>query len=220
MSLHLSPVGVPSTISNHASADSVQELDYVAGVPRRAGIAVLASGSGTILEALVAAGLPIVVVLTDRPCRAEQVAVEAGIPCRRVVRESFGAGFDREGYTGRLTAALSGWEVSVVAMAGFGTVLGRAVHESYPGRILNTHPSLLPAFKGWHAVEEALSARVEETGCTVHVATLEVDEGPILAREVVKVLPGDTVATLHERIKEAERRIYPAAVARFLTEVG
>jgi len=186
----------------------------------RAGVAVLASGSGTILEALVGSGLPIVAVLTDRPCRAEEVARSAGVPVLRVEREEFGPGFDREGYTDRVTGALSGFPVAVVAMAGFGTVLGRSVHEAYPGRILNTHPALLPAFKGWHAVEEALSAGVDETGCTVHVATLEVDEGPILAQEAVKVLPGDTVATLHERIKEVERRIYPAAVARFLEDVA
>jgi phosphoribosylglycinamide formyltransferase-1 len=77
---------------------------------------------------------------------------------------------------------------------------------------LNTHPALLPKFKGWHAVRDALAAGETVTGCTVHLATLEVDEGPILAQESVPVLPDDTEETLHERIKEAERRLYPRVI--------
>ncbi len=111
---------------------------------------------------------------------------------------------------------LKGCDVDVVAMAGFGTILGRAAHDAYPGRILNTHPALLPKFKGWHAVEEALSAGEVETGCTVHLATIDVDDGPILAQEIVKILPGDTAATLHERIKAVERRLYPETIRKFL----
>ena len=83
-------------------------------------------------------------------------------------------------------------QVDLVAMAGFGTVMTEAVHRAFPGRILNTHPALLPAFPGWHGVRDALAAGVAETGCTVHIATLEMDAGPILAQEVVPVLPGDT----------------------------
>ena len=75
-------------------------------------------------------------------------------------------------------------------MAGWGTILGPAAFEAYPGRILNTHPALLPSFKGWHAVRDALAYGVKVTGCTVHVATEEVDDGPILAQEAVAVLPG------------------------------
>jgi phosphoribosylglycinamide formyltransferase-1 len=80
---------------------------------------------------------------------------------------------------------------------------------------LNTHPALLPAFKGWHAVEDALAAGVKVTGCSIHVATAEVDAGPILAQEAVAVLPGDTVETLHERIKAVERRLYPETIRQF-----
>ena len=160
------------------------------------------------------------VVATDRPCRAEAVAGEAGVALRRVERAGFGPEFDRERYTAELVAALAPFEPAVVAMAGFGTVLAAAMHDAYPGRILNTHPALLPAFKGWHAVEEALAAGVEETGCTVHIATLEVDDGPILAKEAVKVLAGDTALVLHERIKEVERRLYPETLRRFLEEVA
>jgi phosphoribosylglycinamide formyltransferase-1 len=82
-------------------------------------------------------------------------------------------------------------------------------------RILNTHPALLPAFKGWHAVRDALAAGVKITGCTVHVATLETDEGPILAQEAVEVLADDTEGTLHERIKTVERRLYPRTIREF-----
>jgi len=181
-------------------------------------IAVLASGAGSILEAMVEAGLPIAVVLVDRPCGAEEVAGRASIPVARVMRSEFGAGFDREAYTDEVVAALGGYDVALLAMAGYGTILGRAIHDSYPGRILNTHPALLPAFKGWHAVEQALAAGIDETGCTVHVATLEVDAGPILAQETVPILPGDTTATLHERIKAVERRLYPATIARVLDD--
>src|SRR2546425_304174 len=83
----------------------------------------------------------------------------------------------------------------------------RRIHDAYPDRIVNTHPALLPAFKGWHGVSDALDAGVKVTGCTVHLARLEVDDGPILAQEAVPVLDDDTVETLHERIKEVERRI-------------
>jgi len=183
-------------------------------------IAVLASGSGTILSALADAALPIAVVLVDRVCEAENVAERAGIPVERIERTSFGKSFDRDRYTAEVVAALAPYEVAVVAMAGYGTVLAKAIHDVYAGRILNTHPALLPAFKGWHAVEEALAAGVEVTGCTVHVVTLEVDAGPILAQEAVPVLPGDTVTTLHERIKVVERRLYPETIRRVLDELA
>ena len=98
-------------------------------------------------------------------------------------------------------------------MAGFGTVMTQPSTTPFPDRILNTHPALLPAFPGWHGVRDALAAGVPETGCTVHLATLEMDAGPILAQEVVPVLPGDTEATLHERIKVVERTLYPATMA-------
>jgi phosphoribosylglycinamide formyltransferase-1 len=179
-------------------------------------LGVLASGSGTILQALFEADLPVVAVVVDRPCRAMAVAEAAGVVAELVERESYGADFDRVGYTHRVVDALKRSEIEVVAMAGFGTVLAGPIHDAFPGRVLNTHPALLPAFKGWHAVDDALTAGVKVTGCTVHVATLEVDEGPILAQEAVPVLPGDTEESLHERIKAVERRLYPATIRTFL----
>ncbi|MGH9062493.1 MAG: phosphoribosylglycinamide formyltransferase [Acidimicrobiales bacterium] len=183
-------------------------------------IGVLASGSGTMLEALLGAGLPVVVVVADRPCRAIEVGRvsgrASGVATELVRRDSWGAGFDRLAYTEAVVDALRRHRVDLVAMAGFGTVLDKPAFDAWPGRVLNTHPALLPAFRGWHAVEEALLAGVKVTGCTVHVATPDVDAGPILAQEAVAVLPGDTVESLHERIKVVERRLYPAAIAEMV----
>jgi phosphoribosylglycinamide formyltransferase-1 len=179
---------------------------------------VLASGSGTILESILDADLPVAVVVVDRPCRAVDVAGGAGVPAQLVERRSFGKDFDRVAYTDQVVDVLTANGVDLVVMAGFGTVLDKPVHDAYPGRILNTHPALLPAFRGWHAVEEAIGAGVKVTGCTVHVATLEVDDGPILAQEAVPVLADDTVESLHERIKAVERRLYPATIAAVIAD--
>jgi phosphoribosylglycinamide formyltransferase-1 len=184
--------------------------------PRSRRLGVLASGSGTILQALLDDGLPITVVIADRPCAALERAQRAGVAAELIERTTFGADFDRAAYTHAVVDALKRHEVAVVAMAGFGTILDQPMHDAFPDAIVNTHPSLLPEFKGWHAVEDALAAGVTVTGCTVHLATLEVDEGPILAQETVSVLPTDTVETLHERIKDVERRLYPQVLRRLL----
>lgn len=175
-------------------------------------VAVLVSGTGSILDAFLAAEVPVVVVVADRPCRALERAEAAGVPAELVERDRYDAAFDREGYSALLAERLAAHDVDLVAMAGFGTILGRAAHDTFGGRILNTHPALLPSFPGWHAVRDALAAGVTATGCTVHVAGLEVDSGPVLAQEEVAVLPGDDEATLHERIKAVERRLYPETV--------
>jgi phosphoribosylglycinamide formyltransferase 1 len=168
------------------------------------------------------AGLPVSVVLSDRPCAALALAEEHHTPAELVDRSGyggFGPGFDRDGFTATVAATLVAHQVDLVAMAGFGTVMTGAVHRAFPERIMNTHPALLPAFPGWHGVRDALAAGVSETGCTVHLATLEMDAGPILAQEAVPVLAGDTEETLHERIKVVERRLYPATVAWGLAEL-
>lgn len=189
----------------------------LAGLPR---LGVLASGTGTVLGSILDAGIPVTVVLTDRPCPATELAEGAGVAVEVVERDSYGPGFDRVAYTERVVAALRRHGIEVVAMAGFGTVLAAPVFSVYPGRILNTHPALLPSFKGWHAVRDALAAGVKVTGTTVHIATEEVDAGPILAQESVRVEDGDDEARLHERIKAVERRLYPATIRRFLESVG
>ena len=178
----------------------------------------LASGSGTILQAFFDDGLPVAVVVVDRPCAAIQRAEDAAVPVELVERTSFGPEFDRSAYTHRVVDALKRHEVDLVAMAGFGTILSEEMHDAFPQRVVNTHPALLPSFKGWHAVRDSLAAGVKVTGCTVHLATLEVDEGPILAQEAVPVLDDDTEESLHERIKEVERRIYPQVVRALIEE--
>ena len=179
-------------------------------------LAVLASGSGTILDAMARSGLPISLVLVDRPCEAEIAAADHGLECELVERTSFGPDFDRVDYTRQVAERLLAAQIELVAMAGFGTVLDQPIQDAYGGRILNTHPSLLPSFPGWHAVQDAMDYGVKVTGCTVHVATLEVDAGPILAQQAVVVAPGDTVDILHERIKAVERDLYIRAVREII----
>lgn len=185
-------------------------------------VGVLVSGTGSILEALLAEKVPLAVVVADRYCRALEIAGRAGVEAVLVDRNlfgGFGPGFNRARYTDELVRVLQGHHLDVVAMAGFGTVLTQSVHDAFPGRILNTHPALLPAFPGWHAVEDALAAGVEVTGCTVHVATLEMDAGPVLAQERVPVEPGDTPHVLHERIKAVERVLYPRTIKSFIASL-
>jgi phosphoribosylglycinamide formyltransferase-1 len=181
-------------------------------------VAVLASGSGTNLQAMIDRNLPVVVVVADRSCGALDVARNHGIPAELVERGDFGATFDRVAYTHRVVDVLERHDVDLVAMAGFGTILEKPVHDAFAGRIVNTHPALLPSFRGWHAVRDALEFGVKVTGVTVHLATLEVDDGPILAQEAVEVLPDDTEASLHERIKRVEHRLYPEVIARLVRD--
>lgn len=179
-------------------------------------VAVLVSGTGTILDAMLDVGIPVRVVVADRVCPGLEKAKAAGILAELVERDSFGPSFDRDGYSSRLAEALLAHDVDLVAMAGFGTVLSEPMHAAFGGRILNTHPALLPSFKGWHAVRDALDYGVKVTGCTVHVAGLDVDTGPILAQEAVSVRSDDTESSLHERIKAVERRLYPATIRDIL----
>lgn len=177
---------------------------YVAGVR----LAVLVSGSGTLLEAMLAADLPVALVVSDRPCRGLSIGTEAGIATLLLERTNWGVTFDRETYSAELIAELAHHSIDVVAMAGFGTVLGETAFDALAGRIINTHPALLPSFPGWHAVRDAMDFGVKVTGCTIHVATAQVDHGPILAQEAVTIFDTDDEASLHERIKEVERRLY------------
>lgn len=179
-------------------------------------VAVLASGSGTILEAILGGGVPVEVVVVDRPCGATDVAARFGVPWVLLERASFGAAFDRVAFTKGVIDILDHHRVDLVVMAGWGTILAEPIFDRYPGHLLNTHPALLPAFPGWHAVDDALAYGVKVTGCTVHVATEEVDAGPILAQEAVTVSVDDTAASLHERIKVVERRLYVQTIREIL----
>lgn len=169
------------------------------------------------------AGLEVALVASDRACRGLEVAASAGVSARMVNREDYGGfseSFDREDYTVELTRVLVEERIDLVAMAGFGTIVTATLHRAFPGRILNTHPSLLPAFKGWHAVAATLAAGVSESGCTVHVATEALDDGPILAQRSVPVYADDDETSLHERIKSVERSLYPDVVARVMASLA
>ena len=137
----------------------------------------------------------------------------------RAAYGGFGPDFDREGFTATVAATLVAHQVDLVAMAGFGTVMTEAVHDAFPDRILNTHPALLPAFPGWHGVRDALAAGVAETGCTVHLATLEMDEGPILAQQAVPVLPATPRRRCTSGSRSSSARCIPATVAWALGEL-
>jgi phosphoribosylaminoimidazolecarboxamide formyltransferase/IMP cyclohydrolase len=175
-------------------------------------VAVAVSGSGSNLRALVAAarrgelGGEVVVVLADRACPAVDWAREEGIDTALV------PGGDDEA----LAEALDGARPDVVVLAGYMRLVGPRVLDRYGGRILNTHPSLLPAFPGAHAVRDALAHGVRVTGCTVHLVDATLDGGPIVAQEPVAIAPGDDETTLHDRIRAAEHRVLPIAVAQLL----
>ena len=177
-------------------------------------LAVLASGGGSIFESILDSGLAVQLLVSDRPSGALKIAERAGISTALIARGPIGPDFDRVGYTDEVIAALSG--IDTVAMAGFMTVLAPAMFTRFPARVLNTHPSLLPAFPGAHAVPDALAYGAKVSGCTVHIATERVDYGPILAQEAAPILATDDEASLHERIKAIERRLYPATIKEFL----
>ena len=183
-------------------------------------VVVLASGSGTLMQALLdAAAAPdypvrIVGAVLDRECAAEQRAETAGVPSARVRVEDHD---DRAQWDGALADKVAEFAPDLVVSAGFMKILGAAFLERFGGRVINTHPALLPAFPGAHGVRDALAYGVKVTGSTVHLVDEGVDTGPILAQEAVAVEPGDDEATLHERIKTVERRLLVdvvAAVAR------
>ncbi len=181
-------------------------------------LAVLVSGTGSILEAISDSGIEISLVVADRECEAIQRALDRGLNVELIERSDFGEKFDRVTYTNQLVRQLKIAEIELIAMAGFGTILEKPIYDAYAGKVLNTHPSMLPAFPGWNAVEEAIIAGVKETGCTIHQATLEVDSGPILAQETVPILEGDDMSSLHERIKRIERKLYVSVIKRVMNE--
>jgi phosphoribosylglycinamide formyltransferase-1 len=155
-------------------------------------------------------GATVAAVVTDRAdAGGLKVAADAGIPTAVVALADFP---DRLTWDRALARTLVAFEPDLVVCAGFMKMLGEPVLAAYAGRIVNTHPALLPAFPGARAVEDALAAGVKVTGCTVMLVDEGVDTGPILAQSVVEVLDDDTRATLHERIKNVERDLVVSTV--------
>ena len=184
-----------------------QPLRVPPSAPAR--LVVLASGTGSLLESLLEAAVGdypgrIVAVGVDRECRAQEIAAAASLPSYRI---RLGDYPDREAWDAAITEATAAHEPDLIVSAGFMKILGPRFLSRFMGRIINTHPALLPAFPGAHAVPEALAYGVKVTGCSVHLVDAGTDTGPILAQQPVPVLDDDDEATLHERIKVVERRL-------------
>lgn len=177
---------------------------------------VLVSGQGSNLQALIDAaadpdrGTRVVLVVSDRPdAYGLERARRAGIDTAVVRLEDQP---DRPSFDRALRDLVAAARPDAVCLAGFMRILGPEFVRAFPNRIVNTHPSLLPAFRGVHAVREALAYGVRVTGCTIHLVDEEVDHGPVLFQAVVPVRQGDDEAGLHERIKREEHRLLPVAV--------
>jgi phosphoribosylglycinamide formyltransferase 1 len=187
-----------------------------------ANVAVLISGRGSNLQALIAAASAgrvsanLRLVLSNRADapgleRARAAGIETLVMSHREYP-------DRDAYDRALVAALQSVGIDYVCLAGFMRLLGPAFCDGFPGRILNVHPSLLPAFPGVDAQRQALDHGVKITGATVHFVTPELDAGPIILQGAVPVLETDTVATLSARVLDVEHAIYPQALQRVLRE--
>lgn len=172
-------------------------------------LVVLASGTGSLLQSLLDAATGdyparVVAVGVDRDCRAAQIATAAGIASYHV---RLGDHRDRAAWDAAITAATAEHTPDLIVSAGFMKILGPEFLSRFPGRVVNTHPALLPSFPGAHGVPDALAYGVKVTGCTVHLVDGGMDTGPILAQQAVAVHDDDTEETLHERIKVVERRL-------------
>ena len=189
-------------------------------------IVILISGTGSNMAAIVNAarsdhwedrfGARVAAVISNRAeAPGLQFAREQGIATAVVDHKGFAA---REAFDAALAAAIDRHQPTLVALAGFMRILTPAFVAHYEGRLLNIHPSLLPAFPGLHTCQRALDDGCWFAGATVHRVTADLDHGPILAQAVVPVLPGDTAATLAARVLTQEHRIYPEALARLLSD--
>lgn len=176
----------------------------------------LASGSGTNFQALIDTADPrvdISLLISDQPeAGALAKAEAAGIPSQLI---RYGQFADRDAFSRAVVGAAEDSGAEALVLAGFMRILAPVAIRRYRARILNIHPSLLPAFPGAHAVAQALAYGVKVTGATVHFVDEEVDHGPIIAQRTVPVLPGDTEEELHERIQLEEHKIYPEVVSAF-----
>ncbi|UXA05933.1 phosphoribosylglycinamide formyltransferase [Mycobacterium sp. SMC-2] len=182
-------------------------------------VVVLASGTGSLLSSLLDAAVGeyparVVAVGADRDCLATEIAARAAVP---TFMARLGDHPDRAAWDAAITEAAAAYSPDLVVSAGFMKILGPQFLSRFYGRIINTHPALLPAFPGAHGVADALAYGVKVTGCTVHLVDAGTDTGPILAQQSVPVLDGDSVETLHERIKVTERKLLVDVVAEIAT---
>ncbi|MGL6070042.1 phosphoribosylglycinamide formyltransferase [Craterilacuibacter sp.] len=180
-------------------------------------IVILISGRGSNMQAIVEAGIPgahIAAVMSNRPDAAGLAwAAERGIHTVVLDHKGFAS---REAFDAALAERIDACNADLVVLAGFMRILTPAFTRHYEGRMLNVHPSLLPAFTGLDTHQRALDAGCLLAGCTVHFVTAELDHGPIVAQGAVAILPGDSAQTLAERTLAIEHRLYPAAVRDFV----
>lgn len=181
-------------------------------------VVVLVSGAGSNLAAMLAAhedpayGARVVGVVSDKPAAGGlELARAAGVAAVAVEPDDFA---DRSAWDAGVAQAVDVFRPDLVVLAGFMRILGPAFVGRFAGRTVNTHPALLPSFPGAHGVRDALAYGVKVTGCTVHVVDDGVDTGPIVAQTAVAVQDGDDEASLHERIKVAERALLVETVGR------
>lgn len=180
---------------------------------------VLASGTGSLLASLLESAADdyparVVAVGLDRDCRAGEIAAAAGVPTFTTRLRDHP---DRAAWDTAITEQTALHRPDIVVSAGFMKILGPGFLSRFPARIVNTHPALLPAFPGAHAVADALAYGVKVTGTTVHLVDAGTDTGPILAQRAVEVLDDDDEETLHERIKVVERRLLVDVLAAIAT---
>lgn len=183
-------------------------------------VIVLASGTGSLFRSLLGSQVSdyIVALITDVPnCGAVGIAQEAGIPVVSVPLTEYSA---RVEWDQALLDRVNELEPDLLVTAGFMRILSETFVESYPNRIVNSHPALLPLFPGAHAVRDSLAANVTTTGCTVHFVDAGVDTGPIIAQQSIEVQPGESEEHLHERIKVVERELLPRTISRVLADRG
>ncbi|MFN5616599.1 MAG: phosphoribosylglycinamide formyltransferase [Brevundimonas sp.] len=192
--------------------------------PEPVPVAVLISGGGSNLAAILAAararGCPyrVAVVVSNRPEAGGLAhAAAAGVPVEVVDHRPFAG--DRACHEREIEARLRAHGVELVVLAGYMRVLTPWLVERWAGRMLNIHPSLLPKYPGLDTHARAIAAGDAEAGCTVHVVTAGVDEGPVLDQARVPILPEDTAETLAARVLAAEHRLYPAALARVAADL-
>ncbi|XP_043282718.1 trifunctional purine biosynthetic protein adenosine-3 [Venturia canescens] len=217
------------TVQNFASAIETKMRAYVPSLveslssrPKKVGV--LISGSGTNLQALIDAtrgssrrsnAVQITLVVSNKEnVEGLARAKRAGIPSVVIKHTSYPS---REAFDDAVTEQLEKSGVEIVCLAGFMRILSEKFVKRWKGALLNVHPSLLPSFKGAHAHEDVLRAGVRVSGCTVHFVEVEIDSGAIIEQEAVPVLPGDTVETLQERVKQAEHRAFPRALELLAT---
>ena len=179
-------------------------------------IVVLASGAGTLLQALLDSEIRMLIVAvgSDQPEAPALARARAADVPTFVVPMAEG----REEWNRDVVEHLQAHEADLVVTAGFMRVLGGPVIEAFENRIINSHPALLPSFPGAHAVRDAVESGVKVTGCTIHIVDEGVDTGPIIAQCPVAVRDGDTVESLHERIKEHERTLLVDVLGRIVRE--